>query len=164
VDVQQTRLAGIGRRYDFLTSSGQRIGVVEHRTGRRDLVVYERHDPDAAHEVVTLNAAEADTLAELLGAPRLVERLTGLREQVEGLATEQLLLGRDSPYAGKTLGDAQVRTRTGASIVAVVREGEVSVSPRPDFGFRAGDGVVVVGTGEGVAAAAALLGARPTAH
>jgi TrkA domain protein len=41
--------------------------------------------------------------------------------------------------------------------VAVVRGGNVFASPRPDFVFRAGDVVVVIGTAEGTAAVAAVL-------
>ncbi|WP_308207773.1 cation:proton antiporter regulatory subunit [Actinomadura madurae] len=61
------------------------------------------------------------------------------------------------PYDGRPLGDTRSRTRTGASIVAVVREGQVIASPRPDFVFHAGDIIVVVGTGEGTAAVAQIL-------
>ncbi len=46
---------------------------MSHRTGRRDLVVYDTRDPDACSEVVKLATDEADALAELLGAPRIVE-------------------------------------------------------------------------------------------
>ena len=47
-DVNETPLPGLGVRYDFVTSAGNRIGVVHHRTGRRDLLVYERGDPDTS--------------------------------------------------------------------------------------------------------------------
>ena len=95
--------------------------------------------------------------AELLGTGRIVEHLAELHRQVEGLVTEQLPIAPGSPYVGRPLGDTQARTRTSASIVAVVREGQVFASPRPDFVFAAGDVVVVVGTGEGTAAVAAIL-------
>jgi TrkA domain protein len=55
------------------------------------------------------------------------------------------------------MGDTQARTRTGASIVAVVRDREVVPSPRPDFVFRHGDVVVVVGTAEGTQAVSDIL-------
>ena len=58
---------------------------------------------------------------------------------------------------GRTLGDTAMRTRTSTSIVAVVRDHLVSPSPGPEFVFRAGDLVVVVGTGEGLGQAAAIL-------
>ncbi|MFD0477016.1 hypothetical protein ACFQ0B_58995 [Nonomuraea thailandensis] len=42
---------------------------MSHRTGRRDLVIYDKEDPDAVCQTVKLNDEEADALAELLGAP-----------------------------------------------------------------------------------------------
>ena len=157
MDMERTALPGIGLRHVFDTERGRRLGVVAHHTGRRDLVIYRRDDPDSAAETVALNAHEANVLAELLGSARIVERLTELQRQVEGLVSEQIPILAGSPYDGRTLGDTRARTRTGASIVAVVREGEVFASPRPDFVFETGDVVVVVGTGEGIAAVAAIL-------
>jgi TrkA domain protein len=141
----------------FTTARGRRIGVVSHRDGRRDLVVYRRDDPDSAAEAVVLSAEEANGLAELLGAARIVERLAELHRQVEGLVSEQISIAAGSPYAGRSLGDTRTRTRTGASIVAVVRDRQVIASPRPDFVFAAGDVVVAVGTAEGTAAVATVL-------
>lgn len=157
VQVEETRLPGIGLRHDFVTASGRRVGVVSHRTGRRDLLVYDETDPDACREVVRLSDEEADALAEFLGAARIVERLGALNEQVGGLVTEQLPISAGSPYDGRTLGETEARTRTGASIVAVLREGNPIVSPRPDFRFAAGDTLLVVGTTEGVAGVAEIL-------
>jgi TrkA domain protein len=50
-----------------------------------------------------------------------------------------------------------MRTRTGASVVAVVRDSTVHASPRPDFRFEAGDLVVVVGTPDGLRQAVSIL-------
>jgi TrkA domain protein len=157
MDVERVNLPGIGIRHSVTTSRGRRLGVVSHHTGRRDLVVYDKDDPDSTVVSVALSAAEASTLAELLGTARVVERLAELNRQVEGLVTEQIAITAGSPFDGRTLGDTRARTRTGASIVAVVREGEVVASPRPDFGFAAGDVVVVVGTAEGTDAVRAIF-------
>jgi TrkA domain protein len=157
MEVEQTALPGIGLRHEFTTQSGRRIGVVSHRTGRRDLVIYDKSDPDQACEAVKLNDEEADALCELLGAPRIVQRLNDLHRTVEGLVSLQLPILPDGPYAGRTMGDARIRTRTGASVVAVVRAGRVFASPGPDFELDGGDVVVVVGTPEGTSAASDIL-------
>jgi TrkA domain protein len=157
MEVQRTALPGIGLRHEFVTERGRRVGVVSHPTGRREVVVYDREDPDTAAVTLTLNSEEANGMAELLASTRMVERLSELHRQVEGLVTEQIPIPAGSAYDGRVLGDTQARTRTGASIVAVVRGGRVVASPRPDFGFQAGDIVVVVGTAEGTAAVASLL-------
>ena len=155
--VEQRTLPGIGVCQDVVTRAGRRIGVLTHRDGHRDLVVYDVDDPDAASETIPLNGDEANALAELLGAPQLVRHLAELQQQVTGVLTEQLPVLAGSPFAGRPLGDTQARTRTGASIVAVLRRGEVVASPGPSFEFEAGDMMVVVGTREGVDGVAAIL-------
>ncbi|MER7210103.1 cation:proton antiporter regulatory subunit [Streptosporangium sp. NPDC000239] len=157
MDVEQTALPGIGLRHEFTTRAGRRIGVVSHRTGRRDLVIYDPADPDRACETVKLNDEEADALVELLGAPRIVQRLNALHREVEGLVSLQLPISPGTPYAGRPMGDARVRTRTGASIVAVVRAGQVFASPGPDFTLDGGDVVVVVGSPESTSAVSEIL-------
>lgn len=157
MDVERTALPGIGLQHVFTTAKGRRIGTISHRDGRRDLLIYDRVDPDTCVLTVPLTVEEANALAELLGTARIVERLTELHRQVEGLVSAQIPIAAGSPYDGRPLGDTQVRTRTGASIVAVVRDGNVVASPRPDFGFQAGDIVVVVGTAEGTAAVGDIL-------
>lgn len=157
MDVERTALPGIGLQHVMTTARGRQIGVISHRTGRRDLVIYDKEDPDSCIATVALSADEASAIAELLGTGRIVEHLNELQRQVDGLVTEQLPIAAASPYDGRPLGDTRARTRTGASIVAVVREGKVIASPRPDFVFHAADIVVVVGTGEGTAAVAEIL-------
>jgi TrkA domain protein len=156
VDIERTALPGIGLRHSFTTSRGRQIGVISHRTGRQDLVIYSRDDPDAA-DTVPLTPQEANAVAELLGGARIVERLAELHRQVEGLVSEQTTITAGSPYDGRPLADTRARTRTGASIVAVARHGDVIASPRPDFVFRTGDVVVVVGTSDGTTAVSNIL-------
>jgi TrkA domain protein len=157
MDVERTALPGIGLQHAFATARGRRLAVISHRTGRRDLVIYDRADPDTAVQTVALTTEEASGLAELLGGTRIVERLAELQRQVEGLISEQIPIAAGSPYDGRPLAETQARTRTGASIVAVVRDGEVIASPRPGFVFRAGDVVVVVGTEDGTTAVAGIF-------
>ena len=158
MDIQETALPGVGLRHEFTTSAGRQLGVVTHRTGRRDLLIFDRDDPDTCQEVVQLTDEEADALAELLGAARIVNHLARLQQQVEGLAIDWLPVRPGSPYEGRTIADTQARTRTGVSIVAVLRDGTAVPAPTPDFGLAAGDTLVVVGTPQGVKALAALLG------
>jgi len=157
VDIEQTALPGIGLKHEFTTRSGRRIAVVSHRTGRRDLVIYDKTDPDQACETVQLNDEEAEALVELLGAPRIVQRLNDLHREVEGLVSLQLPIPSDSPYAGRPMGDARIRTRTGASVVAIVRGSQVIASPTPDLPLAAGDVVVVVGSRDSTSAVADIL-------
>lgn len=157
MEVRETALPGIGVRHEFTTSHGHRVGLVSHRSGRRDVLLFDERDPDAAGTAIVLTADEAEALATLLGAARITRELTDLPERVEGLVVEWLPLPASSRYAGRALGETRARTRTGASIVAVVRDSAVHPSPGPEFGLRAGDHLVTVGTPQGVAAVTELL-------
>lgn len=156
-EIEETALPGVGRRLDFIADDGSRVGVIHHRTGRRELFVCAAADPDAA--VISLNLSDADThaLSDALGGSTVTERLHDLQQQIEGLAIDWLTVESDMPYAGKTIGDARIRTRTGVSVVAVIRGDEPHPAPAPDFMIEPGDTLVVVGTTEGIKAVGDIL-------
>lgn len=154
VNVDVTPLPGIGVRKDFATRTGRRIGVVTQRDGHIELIVSKSDDPDACLASIPLTADEAGALANLLGAPQLVAQLN---DELPGISTRQLPIKSSGPFDGRTLGDTAMRTRTGVSVVAVARAGQIHPSPTPDFTFTAGDLLVAVGTSEGLEAAAKIL-------
>ncbi len=78
-------------------------------------------------------AADDDLLAQLRRASREIE-------------TEWIRLPEASPLNGRTIGELEVRTKTGASIVAIVRDELVLTNPGPDARFEPGDLVGVLGT------------------
>ncbi|MFD6162988.1 cation:proton antiporter regulatory subunit [Nocardia sp. NPDC060256] len=157
MNVDVTALPGIGVRKDFEVRSGRRIGVVAHRDGDIDLIVSKMDDPDACAAQIPLSVDEAAVLANLLGAPQLVAKLNDEHSDLPGITTRQLPIADESPYSGRTLGETAMRTRTKVSIVAVMRAGQLHPSPGPDFTFTSGDVLVVVGTPDGLDAAAKIL-------
>ncbi len=157
MDISQVLLPGVGCRYEFVSRQGDRIGIVAHRTGDFEIAVYDKVDPDTARVSLRLAASEADAVAQLLGAPRIAERFADLTKEVPGLAAGQVEIKPESPFAGRPLGDTQARTRTGASIVALVRGTEVVASPSPAEVLLAGDVLVVIGTAEGLEGMTAII-------
>ena len=148
--VNETPLPGLGVRFEFVTKGGARLGVLQRPAGRIVLLVYDPADPDTVVESIALDDEDARTLAELLGSSRVVQDLGRLRQQIEGLAIDWLLLEVGSPFIGRTIGDTGARTRTGVSIVAVVRGDEPIPAPGPEQTLEAGDTLVVVGTPRGI--------------
>ncbi len=157
MEIFETPLPGLGVRYEFTTAADDRLGVVVRRDGRRELVVYDAADPDTCRETVPLTGAEAAAMVELLGGTKVTERLSELRYEVEGLSLEWVTLPVEGGLTGRTIGAGEVRSKTGASVVAVIR-GEQSIpGPGPDFAFEAGDVALVVGSVQGVHAALGVL-------
>ena len=84
------------------------------------------------------------------------ELLAQLRRASREIETEWFRLPEGDTVVGKTIGDLQIRSSTGASIVAVVRGEEVMPNPGPEVALRAGDLVGVLGTPDQRAAFRAL--------
>lgn len=155
--IEETSLPGVGMRHDFTAEDGSRIGVVHHRTGRRELFVCSSDDPDAVTVSLNLSDDDSHALSEALGGSTVIENLASLQQQVEGLAIDWLTVDPGTPYAGKTIGDARIRTRTGVSVVAVIRDEQAFPAPGPEFMVDAEDTLVVVGTPEGIKATNEIL-------
>ncbi|MDQ3646394.1 MAG: cation:proton antiporter regulatory subunit [Actinomycetota bacterium] len=156
-EIHEVKLPGVGVRYEFETIEGKRIGVISHRTGLREIYVSREDDPDESKRLLGLSPDDARTLAELLGASRVAQQLAELQQRIEGLVIDWLPVRADSAYAGRTIGDARIRTRTGVSVVAIVRGDEAAPAPGPEERLNSGDYLVVVGTARGVEQAVELL-------
>ena len=161
VKLDETALPGVGMRYDFDGRYGKRIGVITHRDGRRELFVSLREDPDSCAQSIVLDEKESEVVADLLGGSTVTRRMAQSMQDIEGLAVDWLPFDAQSPFSGVPLGQTMMRSRTGASIVAIVRGGQPIPAPGPEVPLLAGDTVVVVGTANGVKRAAKLLNGEP---
>ena len=88
MEIYETPLPGIGVRYEFTSESGDHVGVVVRRDGKRDVALYDRQDPDSCKGTMELSEGDSSKLAELLGGTNITARLESLKHMVEGLAIE----------------------------------------------------------------------------
>lgn len=150
VRIEKIDLPGIGIRHDIVTKLGRHIGVLNYRDGRRELALYDSEDPDTVLEAVELSTDEADSLADLLGHTALLSQIADLGSGSLGLFTEQMILPTDSRFLDKPLGDTKARTKTGCSIVAILRGESVIPSPEPVEVLLDHDILIAVGTRTGL--------------
>lgn len=148
--LEETSLPGIGKRVEFFKDDGRRMGVVQHHTGRREVFVCRPDDPDTTEVAVNLSETDTQSLAKALGAPSISEASGDRTYEIEGLVFEWLDVPADSPVVGRSIAELRIRTRTGASVVAVIRSPNPVPAPEPDFAIEVGDTLVVAGTVEGV--------------
>ncbi|MFI8961694.1 cation:proton antiporter regulatory subunit [Streptomyces sp. NPDC053493] len=153
--MSRTPLPGIGVRYDLTTREDRRLSVVASRDGTRVLSAYRRDDPDECSLSVRLSAGESEALIDALMPSHHSPSLLSTTDL--GLVAERIELSSGSHWNGRLLGDTRMRTETGVSIVAVLRRADAIPSPGPDFRLAGGDTLIVIGTREGVDAAALIL-------
>ncbi|MET7730852.1 TrkA C-terminal domain-containing protein [Streptomyces sp. NPDC005402] len=154
--LRATPLPGIGVQYDLLTREDRHLSVVAHRDGARTVSLYRADDPDSCAQSLRLTGSEAGALIDALKPSHHSPSL--LYTSDLGLVAERIEVAAGSRWNGRVLGDTKMRTDTGASVVAALRRAEAIPSPAPDFRLAGGDILIVVGTREGVDAAAAILG------
>jgi CPA2 family monovalent cation:H+ antiporter-2 len=96
------------------------------------------------YEMLREVAVPAQTLGSLAGA-------------LGAVGVESFRLRDDSPAVGRGLRDLDLRTRTGVTVIAVIREGQVRSSPDPAAPLSPGDTLVCIGMAADVERAGALL-------
>jgi CPA2 family monovalent cation:H+ antiporter-2 len=91
------------------------------------------------------------------------EELGALIDSVAGMHIIWRRVEPQSPLAGRTLGEASLRARSGVSVIALIRERQVLANPGPSMLLQPGDSVGLLGEAEQVAAAEPLFQATPPA-
>jgi len=76
---------------------------------------------------------------------------------ITAIETETYLLREHTPAVGHSIRDLKIRSKTGATVIAVSRDGEIVSSPDPDFVFQQGDVIYLIGEREKVLKAIDLL-------
>jgi len=155
--VNETRLPGVGIRFDFVAQDGSRVVVINHHSGRCEVLLCSREDPDACHEVLRLGRDDARSLAEALGQSQVTEEVTGMRLSMQGLTIDWLAVGPGSRGEGRTVHEIEHEDQEAASIVAVIRDEHTIAAPPSSFTLQSGDTTVAVGTPDGVEALSRLL-------
>jgi TrkA domain protein len=157
IDLRETRLPGVGVKYTLRLDDGERLAIIMHNDGQRELYVFQGDDEDP-RAVVRLDDDEARQLGAVLGGayerPKIVEEL----EMALGeLTIEWLRVPDDSPTIGKTLAECGFRAKTGITVIAILRDPEPVTGAQPGDVITRGDTLVTVGKAGSYAAFRALL-------
>ncbi|MFQ5735657.1 MAG: cation:proton antiporter [Thermodesulfobacteriota bacterium] len=85
------------------------------------------------------------------------ERLTRLTSILEKTVMDTFFVDAGCAVDGKTVAGLNLRKKTGTTIIAVVREGEVKTNPASSFTIKAGDILVLFGSHAQLNSAGAIL-------
>ena len=121
--VYETEIPGVGRKFEVELDDGSRAVVLHHHDGRREL--FRRPDPEADSE-------------QVFDLPAETARRLAIIEWVDVPA--------DSPLVGETIGEANVRAETGASVIAIQRGADTVANPATGVIVEPDDILVALGT------------------
>jgi CPA2 family monovalent cation:H+ antiporter-2 len=87
-----------------------------------------------------------------------------LVDAVQAIEIQWFRLPEGNPLVGQTLANANLRSRTGASVVAIIRDGQLMANPKSMTVFQADDRIGVIGDREEMAGAEKLLSEAEADH
>ena len=73
------------------------------------------------------------------------ENLGRIASFFAGATVDNIMIEPESPAASRTLRELDIRKKTGATVIAVARNGEAVTNPGPDFALQPDDIVVLLG-------------------
>lgn len=147
MNLKETNLPGIGKKIVAKTRSGEKIAIIIHDDGRRELYHYENDNPDDSISRVTLDDDEARYVSAIIGGVTYKPTaLENIEVALGGLVIEWYKLESNYKSIGKTIGELRVRQRSGATIIAVVEKNHAKhINPGADLLLTADALVVVLG-------------------
>jgi TrkA domain protein len=157
--IRETSLPGVGRKFQIEAASGDRLVIVIHDDGTRELYHFTRKDPDRVASVVTLADSEARQIAGIIGGLTYVPKALPSAEIVlDDLLLEWYAIEKGSACIGKTIRDLQVRTASGASIVSIIEPDRIKrINPEADTILNEGATLILAGDRKTIAGLKQLL-------
>jgi TrkA domain protein len=157
--ISETYLPGVGRKFQIETIRGDRLVIVIHDDGDRELYHFERKNMDRPASVITLTDGEARQIAGIVGGLTYVPKsLPNAEVILDDLVLDWFTIEPGAACIGKTIRELQARTVTGASIVSLVEANHVKrTNPEADTVLNEGATLVLAGDRKTIAALKRLL-------
>lgn len=157
--ISESNLPGIGRKFQIETMSGDRLVIVIHDDGRRELYHFLRKNFERAASVLTLSDGEARQIAGIVGGLTYVPKALPNEEVVlDDLVLEWFTIEPGYGCIGKTIRDLQARTLTGASIVSLIEPSKIKrTNPEADTLLNVGATLILAGDRGNIAELKGLL-------
>lgn len=155
--VYETDVPGVGHKFELELEGEERLVVVLHHDGKRE--VYLRPGPDQdSQRLFGLSGKQARQLGSILeGAYFQPVEMSETRVPLGEAIIEWVDVEAASALVGASLREADLRERTGVSVIAIQRGEETLSNPDPQTVLQSGDILVAIGQRSEQAALAELL-------
>lgn len=147
MDIRESDLPGIGRKFQADARSGERVVIVIHDDGRRELFQFGEDNYDECAASVSLDDSEARQLAGILGGMAYTPKaLESVEVAFDELVIEWHKVEPGSAAESKTIGELAIRQNFGATVVAIIEKDHTqTINPGPEAFINRGATLVVAG-------------------
>jgi len=110
--IRETDLPGIGRKFLINTRSGDKLVIVVHDDGRREMYHFFDDDPEESISMVTLDGSEARRIGAILGGMVYMPKaLESVDIAFDDMVMEWYKVEPGYKAAGKTIGELHIRKK-----------------------------------------------------
>lgn len=156
--IRESDLPSIGKKYQVAADSGDKMVIVIHDDGRRDIFHFEDENSDEILSSVSLDDEEARQIGAIIGGMNYKPKaLETLELALDELIIEWIKVEPHYKSVGRCIADLQVREITGATVLAIVERHKQKINPGPDDIIAAHSTLVVAGVRNQIKALKELL-------
>ncbi|MFO8033470.1 MAG: cation:proton antiporter regulatory subunit [Desulfohalobiaceae bacterium] len=149
MQIKTSDLPGVGKRYTFSTSQGDKLVIILHHSGHREIFHFSDEDQDEPDFNMNMNDDEARQFGTLLLGvdyqPVADDRMELLLKNVR---IDWLKVRPQSSLAQQKIIDSQIRTRTGTTVIGIQRGENMIGSPDIEEVIQPGDVLMAIGNRE----------------
>lgn len=147
-EIKECDLPGIGKKFTLELDSGDKLVVVIHFSGEREVFKFTK-DNDEPTSVTTLTDEEARQIGAILSGTYfqpVIEDEPKL--MMKNVTMEWIKIVPDSILANKKIEELDIRKTTGVSITTIIRGETVIPNPCSDEIIKPHDTLIIIGNNE----------------
>lgn len=168
---REAELPGVGKKYEIVTENGEKIAVIIHDDGIREIYHFDCDcEDDEPVSSVVLNDQESRQIGAIIqGSFYQPKALEQVELALKGMVIEWIKIPEGSAIVGNTIGKLEMRKRRGIIVIGVIEKSQrkndmkhdlradSSINPGPNFEFKDGQTLVVAGRRSNVDALLTLI-------
>ncbi|MEC1537355.1 cation:proton antiporter regulatory subunit [Bacillus sonorensis] len=147
MNIKENDLPGIGKKFEIETRNHEKMTIVVHDDGRREIYRFDDDDPDEILSNISLDDSEARQIAAIIGGmvykPQTLE---SIEMAFNDLIIEWFKVEKGAKAVGKTLGEMDVRQNYSVTVIAIIKKNqEKFLNPGADSVLEENDTLVLSG-------------------
>lgn len=147
-EIKECDLPGIGKKFTLELDSGDKLVVVIHSSGEREVFKF-IHDNDEPTSVTKLSDEESHQIGAILTGTYFQPVIEDEQKlAMKNVTMEWIKIVLDSTLANKKIEELNIRKLTGASITTIIRGEHVIPNPSAHEIIRPQDTIIIVGSNE----------------
>lgn len=144
--IYEAEVPGVGHKFELELGDDKRLIVLIHHDGKREIYRRPGENQDS-QKLFSLTGKRARQLGSILeGAYFQPIEMDEVQVPLGEAIIEWVDVDSSTPLVGQSLKDADIRERTGVSIIAIQRSEETIANPQPDATIEVDDVFVSLGT------------------